>query len=138
MVELLMGFGLGFFATSLLWLTLLPKVHARAERLTERRLKAELPVSIAAIRADKDFMRAEFALTARQLELTIEQLRAKMAMQLAELGRKTNELNRLKSELATMSQRRRRKPAFQGRGWRDQEGGARTTRSHDNGKPDAA
>jgi hypothetical protein len=51
---------------------------------------------LAQIRADKDLLRAEFAMAAWRFERTIEQLKARMAGQLAELGRKTDEINRLK------------------------------------------
>lgn len=99
MVEPLMFFGLGFLVASLLALLVLPPVHARAERLTERRLRAELPLSPAQIRAQRDLLRAEFALSARRYEIEIEQLKAKLARRLAELGQKTMEIARLRLAL---------------------------------------
>ena len=57
-------------------------------------------MSVSEIRADKDHLRAEFAISTRRLEMTIEGLKAKTSAQLAELGKKTDEINQLKKELA--------------------------------------
>jgi chromosome segregation ATPase len=69
-------------------------------RLTTKRLEASTPLSIAEIRADKDQLRAEFAVSTRRLEMRIEKLKAQTTTQLAELGRKTDAINQLKKELA--------------------------------------
>jgi hypothetical protein len=99
MVEAMMFFALGALAAGLFALVILPLVHARAVRLAARRIETNIPVSLAQIRADKDLLRAEFAMAARRSEMTIEQLKARMTDQLAELGRKTDEINRLKLKL---------------------------------------
>src|SRR5262249_19810268 len=83
----------------LIGLVILPLVHARAVRLTARRLEAAMPVSISEIQADKDQLRAEFAMSTRRLEMSVDQLKAKTTSQLAELGTKTDAVNRLKLEL---------------------------------------
>jgi chromosome segregation ATPase len=90
----------GFLVASLLVLILISFVHRRAVRLTQRRLEDAIPVSMAEIQADKDSLRAEFAMSARRLELSVEQLNAKATMQLHEIARKTGAINRLKAELA--------------------------------------
>src|ERR1700751_1284745 len=100
MIEPIMYAGLGFLAATLLALVILPMVHARAVRLTMRRLEAATPLSMAEIQADKDQLRAEFAMSARRLEISIDQLKTKTTAQLAELGKKTDTINRLKAELA--------------------------------------
>jgi chromosome segregation ATPase len=64
-----------------------------------RRLEAATPLSMAEIQADKDQLRAEFAMSTRRLELSVEQMKAKTTTQLAELGKKTDAINRLKVEL---------------------------------------
>jgi len=99
MIEPIMFFGIGFLAASLFGLVLIPLVHNRAVRLTMRRLEAATPLSMAEIQADKDQLRAEFAMSTRRLELSVEQMKAKTTTQLAELGKKTDAINRLKSEL---------------------------------------
>jgi DNA repair exonuclease SbcCD ATPase subunit len=99
MIEPIMFFGLGFLIATLLALVIVPLVHARAVRLTARRLEAATPVSMAEIQADKDQLRAEFAMSTRRLEISVDQLKAKTTTQLAELGKKTDAINRLKAEL---------------------------------------
>jgi predicted nucleic acid-binding Zn-ribbon protein len=54
---------------------------------------------MAEIQADKDQLRAEFAMSARRLEMNVEQLKNKTTSQLAELGKKTDAINRMKIEL---------------------------------------
>ena len=99
MIEPIMFFGIGFLVASLFGLVLIPLVHNRAVRLTMRRLEAATPLSMAEIQADKDQLRAEFAMSTRRLELSVEQMKAKTTNQLAELGKKTDAINRLKVEL---------------------------------------
>jgi len=99
MIEPIMFFGLGFLASSLLGLIIVPFVHGRAVRLTVRRLEAATPLSMAEIQADKDQLRAEFAMSTRRLEMSVEQLKNKSTGQLAELGKKNEVINRLKIEL---------------------------------------
>jgi chromosome segregation ATPase len=99
MVEPIMFFGLGFLAAALLGLIITPFVHSRAVRLTVRRLEAATPLSMAEIQADKDQLRAEFAMSTRRLEMSVEQLKTKSTTQLAELGKKNDTINRLKIEI---------------------------------------
>jgi hypothetical protein len=103
MVEPIMFFALGFLVASLLALLILPLVHARAVRLAGRRLWVEIPWSMAEMRADKDLLRARFAVSVRRFEMGIEQLKERLARQLVELGRKSDEINRLKVELQEKS-----------------------------------
>jgi uncharacterized membrane-anchored protein YhcB (DUF1043 family) len=100
MVETIMYVAIGFLISMLCGLAIVPLVHNRAVRLTKRRLEAATPVSMAEIQADKDQLRAEFAMSARRLEISVEQLRDKTASQLAELGKKTDAVNRMKIDLA--------------------------------------
>ena len=99
MIEPIMFFGIGFLVAGLFGLVLIPLVHNRAVRLTMRRLEAATPLSMAEIQADKDQLRAEFAMSTRRLELSVEQMKSKTTSQLAELGKKTDAINRLKLEL---------------------------------------
>jgi chromosome segregation ATPase len=103
MIEPAMYLGIGFLVASLLGLVFIPLVHARAVRLTVRRMEAATPLSMAEIQADKDQLRAEFAMSTRRLEMNVEQLKAKTTSQLAEIGKKTHAINRLKSELGEKS-----------------------------------
>jgi chromosome segregation ATPase len=99
MIEPIMYFGIGFLVAALIGLVVVPLVHGRAVRLTMRRLEAATPLSMAEIQADKDQLRAEFAMSTRRLEVAVEGLRTKSTSQLAELGKKGDAINRLKIEL---------------------------------------
>src|ERR1700753_4067995 len=99
MVEPIMYLGIGFLVSMLFGLMIMPLVHSRAVRLTTRRLEAATPLSMAEIQADKDQLRAEFAMSARRLEMSVEQLKNRTTSQLADLGKKTDAINRMKIEL---------------------------------------
>src|SRR6202044_3648848 len=99
MIEPVMYFGIGFLVAALLGLLFVPLVHNRAVRLTMKRLEAATPLSIAEIRADKDQLRAEFAMSTRRLEMSVEKMKTKTTSQLAELGKKSDAINQLKKEL---------------------------------------
>src|SRR5580698_6908661 len=99
MIEPVMYFGIGFLVAALLGLLFVPLVHNRAVRLTMRRLEAATPLSISEIRADKDQLRAEFAMSTRRLEMSVEQMKNKTTTQLADLGKKADAINVLKKEL---------------------------------------
>jgi len=99
MLEPIMYIGIGFLVAGLLVIGVIPLVHARAVRLTMRRLEALTPLSMAEIQADKDQLRAEFAMSTRRLEMSVEQMKAKTTNQLAEIGKKSEAVGRLKFEL---------------------------------------
>src|SRR6185312_11190342 len=99
MIEPVMYFGIGFLVAALAGLVVLPLVHSRAVRPTMRRLEPATPLSTAEIQADKDQLRAEFAMSTRRLEMSVEHLKSKSTSQLAELGKKGDAINRLKIEL---------------------------------------
>lgn len=99
MFEPIMYLAIGFLLSTLLGLAVVPLVHNRAVRLTTRKLEAATPLSMAEIQADKDQLRAEFAMSARRLEMNVDQLKAKTTSQLAELGKKSDAINRMKFEL---------------------------------------
>ena len=99
MIEPVMYIGIGFLIAGLLVIGVIPLVHARAVRLTMRRLEALTPISRAEIQADKDQLRAEFAMAMSRLEMNVEQMKAKTTSQAAEIGRKSDAIGRLKFEL---------------------------------------
>ena len=98
MIESSMYFGIGLLFGILIGLLLIPLAHARAVRLTARRLEAVVPELTAEVLADKDLLRAEFAMSTRRLELTIEQLKESNTSQRAEIGKKDDIINRFKVE----------------------------------------
>src|ERR1700755_1367699 len=99
MIEPIMYAAIGFLISMLCGLMIVPLVHNRAVRLTTRRMEAATPLSMAEIQADKDQLRAEFAMSARRLEMSVDQLKNKTTSQLAELGKKSDAINRMKIEL---------------------------------------
>jgi DNA repair exonuclease SbcCD ATPase subunit len=98
LIENMMYFALGALVAGLLALIILPAVWKRAVRLTKRRIEAATPITMAEFRADKDQLRAEFALSTRRLEMNVETLRKKLTEQLAEVNQKRADLAALKSE----------------------------------------
>jgi DNA repair exonuclease SbcCD ATPase subunit len=99
MIEPIMYAGIGFLVASLLVIGFIPLVHQRAVRLTMKRLDAVTPMSMAEIQADKDQLRAEFAMSTRRLEMSVEEMKTKTTGQLADIGKKSQAIGRLKLEL---------------------------------------
>ncbi len=98
MIESSMYLGIGVLLGALIGLVLMPVVHGRAVRLTTRRLQAALPETMAEIHADKDLLRAEFAISTRRLEITVEQLMKKTANQAVELSKRNDLIRQLRFE----------------------------------------
>ena len=98
LIENVMYFALGLLVASLIALIMLPAVWKRAVRLTKRRIEAATPITMAEFRADKDQLRAEFALSTRRLEINVETLRKRLTEQLSEVNQKRNDLVLLKAE----------------------------------------
>lgn len=90
---------LGFLAASLCALLVLPALNARAERLTRRRLEALYPMSIVELTAEKDHLRAEFAVRERQLERRVEEAMAARRAEMEEMGRRTVRIGTLTQEI---------------------------------------
>ena len=64
---------LGFLIAALLVVVLLPAYRRRIERFTTEALKRTLPLTEEEIRADKDRMRADFAMEVHRLETKVEE-----------------------------------------------------------------
>ncbi len=98
LIENFMYFALGVLVAALAALVIMPAVWRRAVRLTKRRIEAATPITLAEFRADKDQLRAEFALTTRRLEMTVETLRKRLAEQVSDASQKRTDLGLLKIE----------------------------------------
>lgn len=98
LIENIMYFALGLLVAGLASLIILPAVWKRAVRLTKRRIEAATPITMAEFRADKDQLRAEFALSTRRLEMNVETLRKRLAEQLGDVNQKRSDLGALKAE----------------------------------------
>src|SRR5579872_3519675 len=97
MIESLMLCGIGLLAGCLLTLMLFPLVHARAVRLTKRQLVEAAPLTTREIQADRDQLRAQFAMSVRRLEINMEEMRAKAVARSTD--RQHAEISRLQVEL---------------------------------------
>jgi chromosome segregation ATPase len=98
LIENFMYFALGLLVAALVALVIMPAVWKRAVRLTKRRIEAATPITLAEFRADKDQLRAEFALSTRRLEMTVEALRKRLAEQVSDASQKKTDLGLLKVE----------------------------------------
>ncbi len=96
---------LGFLAAGLIALLVAPAIWNRAVRLTKRRIEAKVPLTLSDIQADKDRMRAEFAISTRRLEITIKDQREKAAQQLLELNHRRNEAKSATDERDRLAKR---------------------------------
>ena len=97
MIESLMLCGIGLLAGCLLMLLFFPAVHQRAVRLTRRDLVDATPLTAKEIQAEKDQLRAQFAVSVRRLEVNMEQMRVKALERAAD--RQNAEMARLQVEL---------------------------------------
>lgn len=91
---------LGFLLAMLLALALAPAYWARAARLTRRQISRSMPVTEAEIRADKDRLRAEYAVRIHNLESKLEKARLSAARQQVEVNRRDAAISSLQAELA--------------------------------------
>ncbi|MER8432772.1 hypothetical protein [Mesorhizobium caraganae] len=87
MVQSILFFALGFLCAGFLALLVAPAIWRRAGALTRRRVEASVPRTLAEIQADKDSLRAEFAMTTRRLEISVKTLREQANEQLVEISR---------------------------------------------------
>ena len=87
MVQSILFFALGFLCAGFLALMVAPAIWRRAVALTRKRVEATVPMTLAEIQADKDRVRAEYAMSTRRLEINVKTLREKAAEQLVEIGR---------------------------------------------------
>ncbi len=99
MIESLMLCGIGVLAGCLLMLMFIPLVHRRAVRLTKQQIVDATPLTVNEIQADKDRLRAEFAMSVRRLEIGLEEMRAKAASRYGDIHKQNAEISRLKVEL---------------------------------------
>lgn len=91
MTQSLMLIALGFMCASLLALFLTPPLWRHVVRITTKKIQSRSPLTMAEIEADRDQLRAEYALSTRKLELTVEELKGKLARLSVDLARADGE-----------------------------------------------
>ncbi len=99
MIEAVMLAALGFLIASFLWLIMLPAISRRAERLARRRAELTFPLSVDEIAAERDHLRAEFAVRQRELERRVEDSQEIKASALKNVGVRDMQISELKTTL---------------------------------------
>ncbi len=92
MIEFVLLFALGFLAAALVALIVAPIIQRRVVTLTERRIRASVPLSVAEIRAEKDMARAAFAAENARLSVDLKHNRDLLTDSVARGTRLSNEL----------------------------------------------
>ena len=105
MIDIAIYGALGFLLGCLLGLVLAPPLWNRAVRLTTRKLEATMPMSLAEIQADKDQLRAEFAVEIRRVEGALEKAKDKAARELIAANKRRVEISLLTNELTAATAR---------------------------------
>jgi hypothetical protein len=101
MIDALLFGALGFLLGCLLALALASPLWNRAVKLTTRRLEATMPMTLNDIQADKDHLRAEFAIELRKVEVALDKAREKAARELIESNKRRAEITALNTDLAS-------------------------------------
>lgn len=91
---------LGFLIAALIVVVLLPAYRRRIERFTTEALKRTLPLTEEEIRADKDRMRADFAMEVHRLETKVEDASFSAARQSVEINRRDAKIQELTQTIA--------------------------------------
>lgn len=93
---------LGVLVASLIVVAILPSYRSRIQRLTADNIKASIPLTEAEIRADKDRLRAQFAIRVHKLEAESEQFKLNAARQRIELNRRDARITELADQHETL------------------------------------
>lgn len=94
-----MSFALGFLLASLAALLMLPVLNRRSARLARRRLDGLFPMSMQEIAAERDALRAEFAVAERRMERKVETARSGRHSDMTAVGAKLLEIAALQREV---------------------------------------
>jgi len=93
---------LGFSMAGLLACVLAPAYRRRSARLATEDLKRAMPLTGAEIAADKDRIRADYAIRIHKLECNLEELSLETARQLIEINRRDAQISALESDVARL------------------------------------
>ena len=100
MIEQSIYFALGCIVTALCALMFAPVFWHRALRLTRQRLQLQIPLSMQEIYAERDQLRAEFAVERLRVEQELERVQRGKAHDMAEIGRRSMEAARFAEQLS--------------------------------------
>ena len=93
MIQIALYVSAGFLAAALIALLALPFLTGRAANTAVRKLRAKLPFSTAEMAAEKDQLRAEFAIALRKVEIDLTKQSEKVASQNINIRKLTEKLN---------------------------------------------
>jgi hypothetical protein len=95
---------LGFLLAAFLLLLILPAYRRRIERFATERIKRTLPLTEAEIAADKDRIRAGFAIDLHKLEMKLEDATLAAARQSVEINRRDAKVHDLQQSIESHKQ----------------------------------
>lgn len=98
-IQAAMLVALGFFTAGLIGFLLAPLYGRRSARIATERLRATMPLTSAEIAADKDRLRAKYALTIHKLEQKLEKGAYAAARQRVEINRRDAGISELEGEV---------------------------------------
>ncbi len=102
-IEAVMMVALGFFAAMLLALAIAPAYRKRTERLTAQAIRNAMPLTEDEIRADKDRLRAGYAIRIHDLEGKVERTTLETARQRVEINRRDATISGLEEKLGELT-----------------------------------
>jgi len=102
-IEMVMLVALGFLTAALLAIFVSPLYRRRVARLTTDALKRSMPLTEAEIRADKDRLRAEYAMQIHRLQMKVDEAAESSARQMIEINRRDASITDLEEELSRQS-----------------------------------
>lgn len=98
-IEIVMSVALGFAAALLVALLVGRLIWSYAVRLGRRRIERSGPAAMQELQADRDRLRAEYAMLSRRLEMRLDDLKTRLAEQTAEVSRHRNRIDQLAADL---------------------------------------
>lgn len=98
-IETIMLFALGFILAALIAMFLGRGLWNYGVKIGQRRMQKLSPLSITEVQADRDRLRAEYAVMTRKLELRLDDLKDRMAEQMAEVSRSKTRIEDLNNEI---------------------------------------
>lgn len=98
-IETVMYVALGFVLATLAALFIGRAMWVIAVKASKRRGERQRPSDLARVQADRDQLRAEYAMLSRKLELRLSDLKTRLAEQTAEVSRNRNRIERLVAEI---------------------------------------
>lgn len=96
MIQSVLVFLLGFLCAAFLILLAAPLFWRRAQYLWQKQMAVQLPMSLTAIEADRDLLRAAYAVSLRKAEMQTAEIREKHTQALLKISTDRNELEKIK------------------------------------------